>query len=73
MLFNSFAFALFFPVAFALRWAAERFGGVRARNAVLLAASYYFYGCWDWRFLGLIIGSSVVDFVAAQAMSRPDA
>jgi D-alanyl-lipoteichoic acid acyltransferase DltB (MBOAT superfamily) len=36
-----------------------------ARNALILGASYFFYGCWDWRFLGLIVFSTAVDFVVA--------
>jgi D-alanyl-lipoteichoic acid acyltransferase DltB (MBOAT superfamily) len=43
----------------------------------LLAASYYFYGCWDWRFLGLIIISTLVDYVVGLAFDvktvNPDA
>lgn len=35
---------------------------VVARNTVLLIASYYFYGVWDWRFLGLLIISTVIDY-----------
>lgn len=44
----------------------------RGRNAFLLLASYVFYGCWDWRFLGLIAFSTVVDFSVALAMPRSD-
>jgi hypothetical protein len=35
---------------------------IRARNAWILVASYFFYGWWDWRLLGLLLFSSVVDF-----------
>jgi alginate O-acetyltransferase complex protein AlgI len=34
----------------------------RARKLFLLAASYYFYACWDWRFLSLIFISTLVDY-----------
>ena len=40
------------------------------RNAFLLAASYFFYGWWDWRFLGLIVFSSTVDYVAGRVMAK---
>jgi alginate O-acetyltransferase complex protein AlgI len=49
-------FALVLLVHWALRWHT-------ARKWWLLAASYVFYGAWDWRFLGLIIGSTVLDWV----------
>ncbi len=64
MLFNSYPFLLFLPIVFAAYWAFGR----RTQNVVLLAASYVFYGFWDWRFLGLIVLSSLVDFVAGQAI-----
>ncbi len=61
MLFNSFHFVVFFAVVFLL--VAILRHRVTARNAVLLIASYYFYGCWDWRFLGLIFISTIVDYI----------
>ncbi len=36
---------------------------LRLQNLLLLAASYIFYGWWDWRFLSLIVVSSTVDYV----------
>jgi D-alanyl-lipoteichoic acid acyltransferase DltB (MBOAT superfamily) len=42
----------------------------RAQNVMLLAASYFFYGYWDWRFLGLLGGSTVVVYLSALAMGR---
>ncbi|QDV32853.1 MBOAT family O-acyltransferase [Tautonia plasticadhaerens] len=71
MLFNSLAFAAFFAVVFALYWALGR--RHRAQNAVLLAAGYAFYGCWDWRFLGLLVLSTVVDYGCGLAVARVDA
>ncbi len=44
---------------------------MRAQNLWLLAASFFFYGWWDWRFLGLILGSSTIDYFAGLAAS-PD-
>ncbi len=41
---------------------------MKAQNAILLVASYFFYGLWDWRFLFLIVASSLVDYFAALAI-----
>ena len=38
----------------------------RAQNGLLLVASYYFYAAWDWRFLGLLIVSTLVDYTCAR-------
>ena len=65
MLFDSFDFAIFLPIVFALYWSIERFG-LRLQNAFLVLVSYIFYGWWDWKFFGLIILSSVVDYVIAK-------
>ncbi|MDA8979015.1 MBOAT family protein, partial [bacterium] len=62
MLFNSIDFWLFLPVVLGL-FAALRTS--RSRLVLLLAASYFFYGFWDWRFLGLIILSTLVDYLVA--------
>lgn len=61
MLFNSINFALFLPVIFSLYWFATK-GNVRMQNILLLAASYFFYACWDWRFLFLLIFSTQLDY-----------
>jgi hypothetical protein len=37
-------------------------------NFLLLLASYFFYGWWDWRFLALMIGSTTLDFLLARAL-----
>ena len=52
MLFNSFEFLLFLPLAWAAYWALS--GCLRLQNLQVVAASYVFYGWWDWRFLSLI-------------------
>jgi D-alanyl-lipoteichoic acid acyltransferase DltB (MBOAT superfamily) len=60
MVFNSLHFLAFFPIVYTLyRLLRSR---TRAQNWLLLAASYYFYGAWDWRFLGLLLGSTIVDY-----------
>ncbi|MBX2972199.1 MAG: MBOAT family protein [Flavobacteriales bacterium] len=61
MLFNSIEFALFFPLVFVLYWfVTQRW--LRVQNAMLLVASYFFYGCWDWRFLFLLAFSTFLDY-----------
>lgn len=67
MLFNSFSFGLFLPITLLLYWAVG-FKRIKAQNLILLAASYFFYGLWDWRFLFLIVASSLVDYFAAVAI-----
>ena len=61
MLFNSLEFLLFLPIVFGLYWFVLQ-RNLKAQNVLLLVASYVFYGWWDWRFLGLIASSTVVDF-----------
>lgn len=61
MYFNSLDFAIFFPVVFILYWFVTG-RNLKAQNFVIVAASYVFYGWWDWRFLSLIIFSTFVDY-----------
>lgn len=60
MLFNSFEFAIFFTIVFSLYFFTYK--RLRVQNILLLASSYLFYGWWDWRFLSLIIISSICDY-----------
>ena len=60
MLFNSLEFLLFFPIVFFVYWALKR--NLKAQNVLILIASYFFYGWWDWRFLSLIFFSSITDY-----------
>jgi alginate O-acetyltransferase complex protein AlgI len=69
MLFNSFEFLVFFPVVVGLYFACP----YRFRWALLLGASYYFYGSWNWKYLGLIVASTLIDYVAARGMAATDA
>ena len=68
MLFNSITFLIFLPVVFLLYWFVFQ-KNLKLQNAFLLLASYVFYGWWDWRFLGLIIASSAVDYWCGLKMS----
>jgi alginate O-acetyltransferase complex protein AlgI len=64
MLFNS----LTFLVCLAVVLLAYYRLGLRAQNWLLLAASYLFYAWWDWRFLGLLVLSTVIDYYCGQGI-----
>ncbi|MCB0768269.1 MAG: MBOAT family protein, partial [Flavobacteriales bacterium] len=69
MLFPSFAFLVFLPVVYLLYWYAVN-RDLRLQNLFILGASYVFYGWWDPRFLALLFGSSLADFLFAIAIDR---
>lgn len=58
MLFNSYEFALFLPIVFALYWFVFQ-KNLKLQNLFILAVSYLFYGWWDWKFLILIALTSI--------------
>ncbi len=64
MVFTSGHFFFFFLLFFLCYLASQKH--LKTQNAILLAASYFFYGFWDYRFLGLILLSTFVDFFSAQ-------
>jgi alginate O-acetyltransferase complex protein AlgI len=68
MLFNSIDFILFFAVVYGLYLVLNH----RAQNWMLLVASNFFYGCWDWRFLFLLWFTMTVDFFCGRAIHRSD-
>ncbi len=69
MLFVELRFFVFFAAVFALAWMLR---GNESRKRLLTAASYLFYGVWDWRFLGLILLITVISwFVGAAAGRHP--
>ena len=69
MLFNSVQFFLFLAVF----WSAHRRARTaRTQNAILLVGSYIFYAAWDWRFLSLIMLSTLADFFLAQRLAASD-
>jgi D-alanyl-lipoteichoic acid acyltransferase DltB (MBOAT superfamily) len=70
MVFNSVQYFVLLAVVCALYWGLR--GRRRARILVLLAASYVFYGAWDWRFTSLLALSSVVDYTVALRMEATD-
>lgn len=61
MLFNSIGFAVFLPIVFILYWFASK-GNRKIQNKLLLISSYFFYACWDYRFLFLLIFSTLLDY-----------
>jgi alginate O-acetyltransferase complex protein AlgI len=61
MLFNSFHYLIFFPIVFCVYWLLSK-KSLRLQNAFLLVCSYFFYSCWDWRFLFLLIFSTFLDY-----------
>ena len=71
MLFNSLEYFLFLPVCFVLYWFVLK-RSIKAQNALLLAASYFFYGWWDYRFLALIGLSTVVDYFVGLALEKEE-
>ena len=62
MLFNSIDFAVFLPIVFILYWFVTN-KNLRLQNFLIVVASYFFYGWWDWRFLSLILFSTLVDYI----------
>lgn len=68
MLFNSFDFAIFLPIVFILYWFITN-KNLKIQNFLIVIASYIFYGWWDWRFLTLILFSTVVDYSVGISLS----
>jgi D-alanyl-lipoteichoic acid acyltransferase DltB (MBOAT superfamily) len=69
MNFASWHFFIFLAITLPLYWSMR---SVAWQNRLLIGASYYFYACWDVRFLGLIVLSTVVSFLAAERLNRLD-
>jgi len=71
MLFNSIDFAIFLPIVFIIYWFVTN-RNLKLQNFVIVAASYLFYGWWDWRFLSLILFSTVVDYAVGLQLKTED-
>src|SRR5680860_1276865 len=69
MLFNSLDFAIFIPIVFLLYWFVFQ-KNLRIQNFLIVVASYFFYGWWDWRFLALIAFSTLVDYSVGWALAN---
>jgi len=70
MLFPTFDFALFFIVVFTASWLIRN--KAQPRKLILLGASYFFYGYWDYRFLALLAVSSTMNYAAGVAMTKAE-
>lgn len=68
MLFNSLDFAIFLPIVFAIYWLLS--SSLKLQNLLVVIASYLFYGLWDWRFLTLIIFSTILDFLVGKTLAK---
>lgn len=66
MLFNSLSFAVFLPIVFFAYWFLR--SNKSYQNLLLMVASYYFYACWDYRFLFLLIFSTLLDYASGLQM-----
>jgi D-alanyl-lipoteichoic acid acyltransferase DltB (MBOAT superfamily) len=71
MLFNSINFAIFLPLVFVLYWFVSP-RNLKFQNVLLLASSYFFYACWDWRFLFLLLFSTILDYYTGLKMDQSD-
>ncbi|MCX6308680.1 MAG: MBOAT family protein [Bacteroidia bacterium] len=67
MLFNSLNFAIFLPIVFLLYWFVTQ-KNLKLQNRLLLLASCFFYACWDWRFLFLLLISIVLVYYPGKLM-----
>lgn len=68
MLFNSFNFAIFFPIVFILYWFVTN-RNLTLQNTLLLVSSLFFYACWDWRFLFLLLISIALVYYPGKLMN----
>ena len=71
MIFNSIEFLIFLPIVFILYW----FIFVKSlicQNILLLIASYFFYGWWSWKFLLLLVLSTLLDYIYGFYVASPN-
>ncbi|HNP33779.1 MAG TPA: MBOAT family O-acyltransferase [Flavobacterium sp.] len=69
MFFNSLQFAIFLPVVFLAYWFIPN-KSKTSQNFILIAASYYFYSCWDWRFLFLLLFSTLLVYFSGIELEK---
>lgn len=67
MLFHSIDFAIFLPIVFTLYWFVTN-KNLKLQNLLIVIASYVFYGWWDWRFLSLIVFSTIIDYTVGRQL-----
>ena len=71
MLFNSIDFAIFLPIVFILYWIVAN-KNLKLQNLLIVISSYVFYGWWDWRFLSLILFSSIIDYSVGLGLANEE-
>lgn len=71
MLFNSFEFLGFLPLVFILYWFVFK-RSLPWQNALILLASYFFYGWWSWKFMGLLVLSTTLDYAYGFWVASPN-
>ncbi len=71
MLFNSIDFAIFLPIVFIIYWFLVN-RNIRLQNLLVVVSSYVFYGWWDWRFLSLIIFSTLIDYSVGRKLKTEE-
>ncbi len=71
MLFNSIDFAIFLPIVFLLYWFVVH-KNLKLQNFLIVLSSYVFYGWWDWRFLSLILFSTIVDYSVGLGLEKQE-
>jgi D-alanyl-lipoteichoic acid acyltransferase DltB (MBOAT superfamily) len=71
MLFNSIDFAIFLPIIFALYWLINA-RNLKLQNVLILVSSYFFYGWWDWKFLSLILFSTIIDYSIGLGLAKEE-
>src|SRR5438093_13448974 len=69
MLFVEFRFFWFFLAVFAVYWLLRE---NQTRKVWLLVCSYFFYACWNWKFLFLIMASSALDYLVGTMLGRTE-
>ena len=71
MLFNSLEFIVFLLIVFQLYWFVFN-KSLKWQNILVLVASYFFYGWWSWKFLGLLAFSTLLDYLFGFWVSSPN-
>ncbi|WP_396175615.1 MBOAT family O-acyltransferase [Flavobacterium sp.] len=69
MLFNSFDFLIFLILVFILYWFVFK-NQLKQQNILVLISSYVFYGWWDYRFLSLILFSTLLDYLVGHFLGK---
>lgn len=71
MLFNTFEFLVFLPIVFMLYWFCF-YKSLKWQNVLILFASYFFYGWWSWKFMGLLMLSTLLDYAYGFWVASPN-